>query len=153
PLERDGVSMAKKNGVRVGPAEKKGRNGLSFPANINEQSDHQDLLNLRYAIDKSSIVAITDVAGKITFVNDKFCEISGYSRNELLGRTHNVINSGYHPKEFFTSLWKTITSGEVWNGEIKNKTKYGADYWVETTIVPFLDEIGRPYQYLSIRKD
>jgi PAS domain S-box-containing protein len=107
----------------------------------------------KYALDRSAIVAATDRYGTIISVNEKFCEISQYSTSELIGNTHRVINSGYHPPEFFRDLWAVITSGQVWNGEIKNRAKDGSYYWVATTIVPCLDESGQPFQYLSIRFD
>ncbi len=107
----------------------------------------------KYALDRSAIVAATDRDGVIISVNEKFCEISQYSAAELIGQTHQVINSGYHPPEFFRDLWAVITSGQVWNGEIKNRAKNGSYYWVATTIVPCLDESGQPFQYLSIRFD
>jgi PAS domain S-box-containing protein len=107
----------------------------------------------KYALDRSAIVAATDRYGTIISVNDKFCEISQYSASELIGKTHRVINSGYHPPEFFRDLWAIITSGEVWSGEIKNRAKDGSYYWVATTIVPCLDANGQPFQYLSIRFD
>lgn len=126
---------------------------------IRERAEHSLLKTLKelqfrqFAMDQAAILVVTDPRGVITYANDKFCEISGYSEAELVGKTHRIINSGYHPPEFFQDMWATIRSGKVWRGEVKNRAKAGHFYWVSTTIVPALDQEGRVLKYLAIRFD
>lgn len=112
-----------------------------------------ELNNLNKAVNKSAIVVITDKLGKITYANERFCEITKLLQDDILGQDHRMISSGYHTQEFFGHLWNTIMKGSVWSGEIKNKAKDRSFYWVDTTIVPYLDDEGEPYQFISISFD
>jgi PAS domain S-box-containing protein len=125
-----------------------------FSRDITERKKaEKEITDYKNALDQSSIVSITDKNGIIKHANSNFCKISGYSAMELLGQNHGIVNSGYHPKTYMKSLWATITTGKIWRGEFCNKAKNGSLYWVDATIVPFLDAKGKPVQYIAIRND
>jgi PAS domain S-box-containing protein len=117
------------------------------------ESSNRELMLFRDALNESSLVTFTDANGVITYVNDKFCEVSKYSREELVGKTHAITKSGHHTTVFFNNLWAKISAGKVWVGGMKNRAKDGSFYWVHTVIIPFKDEDGKIYQYLAIRQD
>jgi len=112
-----------------------------------------ELTSYMNAIDEHALVSISDTSGTIIHANEKFCEVSGYSKHELLGQQHNIINSGIHPKSYFEELWKTITAGKKWHGEVCNRAKDGSLYWVDSAIVPMKNEKNEIIQYLSVRID
>lgn len=114
---------------------------------------YNELTNIRSALDVSSIVEVVDRSGKLLYVNDKFCNLAKYKPEEVIGKTHRVLQSGHHSKEFYKNMWTTIIRGQVWEGQIKNKAKDGSYYWAQTIIVPFINSKGEPYQFLTIRND
>jgi PAS domain S-box-containing protein len=126
---------------------------------LNSQLENQlrisqsEIVDYKHALDASCIVSITDSEGRILDVNDNFCAISKYNREELLGKDHRLINSGYHSHEFMGDLWRTIQSGNAWFGVLKNRAKDGSFYWVDSAIIPFLDPSGKPFKYISIRNN
>ena len=117
------------------------------------EKSQKETADYKYALDASSLVNITDAKNIIKYVNENFCSISKYSPEELIGKNENILNSDFHSVDFINNIWKTISVGNIWSGQIKNKAKDGSYFWVNTTIVPFMDEAGKPYQYLEIGKD
>ncbi|MCX7108871.1 MAG: PAS domain S-box protein [Proteobacteria bacterium] len=119
------------------------------------RNSHEQRMNvdLKRALDEHALVSIADVSGKIIFANEKFCTVSGYAQEELLGKDHRIVNSGHHERQHFQGMWQTIARGGVCQGEFRNSRKDGSDYWVDTTIIPFLDEQGKPYQYVAVRRE
>lgn len=137
-------------------AAPEGRGSEQYDGDRVRNALHQstkELQDLKFAIDQADIVSTTNIAGQIIYANEKMLEISKYTRAEILGKPHKIFNSGYHPKEFFRSLWETVLAGKIWQGEIRNKANDGSIFWVDTTIVPFVGDDGKPYQFMSIRKD
>jgi PAS domain S-box-containing protein len=150
--------------VRVGCIRDKQNKPIQFVATVEDVTERKrkdeklntylkDLSDFKYALDEATIVTITDINGNITYANNKFCQISEYHCYEVMGKNHRILNSGYHNRQIFADLWETITKGEIWRGELKNKTKNGNFYWIDNTIVPFLNEQNKPIQYLSISTD
>jgi len=149
------------NATKVTNSDGETTGGFAFISNISEAKKASNLLDIyikeldfqKYALDEHAIVSITDVNGKITYVNDKLCEISGYSRHELMGKNHRMLKSGEHSTDFYNDLWRTITDGKTWHGELKSLKKDGSYFWANATIVPTLNKHGVPFQYIAIRTD
>lgn len=127
------------------------RTGIEYTEGSSKERLLPLLMAYQQAVDTSIISSITDTKGEIIHVNKRFCEVSKFSAEELIGQNHRIINSGYHPKDFLKNMWKTISKGRAWHGEIKNRAKDGSYYWVDSVIVPIKDLDGKPIQYLSLR--
>ena len=135
----------------INATSKRARNNVKLNRDL--KSTLQENKYQLVALDEHAIVSSTDVAGRIIHVNDRLCEISGYSRDELLGNNHSMLKSDFHDVPFYTQLWETISNGNIWRGVICNLSKEGEEYWVDSTIVPFINEKGKPYKYVSVRTD
>lgn len=122
-------------------------------AMVRAEDARQELIERQYAIDQAVIVAITDVRGTITYANDRFCEISGYNREELVGSNHRLLKSGVHSSQVFRQMYRCLARGGVWRGELCNRAKSGELYWVDTVITPQLGSDGKPVAYMAIRVD
>lgn len=131
--------LLKRNNLKLSEAKKK------------IEESEQEKNNLLNALNHATLVSITDLNGVIVYVNPAFCLVCGYSPEELIGQTHQPVNSGFHPKDYWAAMWKTIKRGEIWRGEVKNITKNGDYYWVDTVITPIRNQKGAIYQYMSIR--
>ncbi len=134
-------------------SELRGNEGRLLLSEQQVKQSLEELKSQKFALDKHAIVAVTDVQGRITYANEKFCEISGYSQEELIGQDHAILNSGYHPKGFFKDMYRVMATGKAWHDEVCNRAKDGHLYWVDTTIAPFMGDDGKPQSYISIRTD
>jgi len=128
-------------------------NKLERILELSSKESFKELSNFKNAIDTAALVSLTDAKGEILMANENFCKLSGYTLGELIGQNHSIINSGVHDKEFWKSMWQTVGKGEIWQSEVCNRKKNKEIYWVDSTIIPFLNDAGKPYQYLSIRFD
>jgi len=139
--------------IRTDITERKRAEEVLKESLLTSEAALKEVADLRFALDQHADVTMTDVEGRITYANERFCALSQYSKDELVGQNHRILNSGHHSKEFFQQIYQTIATGEVWRGEIKNRRKDGTTYWADATIVPFLGRSGKPRQYVAIRAD
>jgi PAS domain S-box-containing protein len=128
-------------------------NKLERILELSSKESFKELSNFKHAINSAALVSLTDLKGNILMANENFCKISGYSLGELIGNNHSIINSGFHEPEFWKNMWAQVSSGKIWHAEVCNRKKSGENYWVDSSIIPFLNDQGKPYQYLSIRFD
>jgi len=126
---------------------------LRYHSSLSKDILEERLLAQDKILHNSAAIVMTDIKGNITYANENFSRISQYNADEIMGKTHSIINSGRHPTEFFRKMWKTIAKGDVWNGEVCNRKKDGTLYWTDTSIIPILNELGKPEQYLALRFD